>query len=130
MKLDLTVTITAILGIAAIISPIATAIINNLYQIELKKLEYQQKEKENSFFYKRGIYEEYLKRTGECITYPDEDAARKYGEIYGLALIYFPENYIEDLKELNEIIRHSNTKEKIAFFNKLAPKIRTILRSM
>ena len=46
MKLDLTVTITAILGIAAIISPIATAIINNHYQLKLKKLEYQQKEKD------------------------------------------------------------------------------------
>ena len=41
MKLDLTVTITAILGIAAIISPIATALINNHHQLKLKKLEYQ-----------------------------------------------------------------------------------------
>lgn len=51
MKLDLTVTITAILGIAAIISPIATALINNRHQLKLKKLEYQQKEKESSYFY-------------------------------------------------------------------------------
>ena len=35
MKFDFTVTITAILGIAAVISPIATAIINNLYQLKV-----------------------------------------------------------------------------------------------
>lgn len=38
MKVDLTITVTAILGIAAIISPIATAIINNRYLLKLKKL--------------------------------------------------------------------------------------------
>lgn len=130
MKLDLTVTITSILGIAAIISPIATAIINNRYQIKLKKLEYQQKEKENSFFYKRGVYEDYLKRTGECIAYLTEDTLQKYGEIYGLALIYFPENLIEDLKKLNQIIRNADSKDRIVLFNDLAPKIRAILQSM
>ena len=36
MKFDFTVTITAILGIAAVISPIATAIINNRYQHKVK----------------------------------------------------------------------------------------------
>ena len=40
MKLDLTITVTAILGIAAIISPIATAIINNRYQLKLKNLNF------------------------------------------------------------------------------------------
>lgn len=49
MKLDLTVTITAILGIAAIISPIATALINNHHQLKLKKLEYQHQKKKAPF---------------------------------------------------------------------------------
>ena len=78
MKLDLTVTITAILGIAAIISPIATALINNHHQLKLKKLEYQHQEKESTFFYKRGIYEDYLKYAGKCITLPDHDSLQEY----------------------------------------------------
>ncbi|WP_270366896.1 hypothetical protein [Eubacterium ramulus] len=130
MKLDLTVTITAILGIAAIISPIATALINNRHQLKLKKLEYQQKEKESSYFYKRGIYEDYLKYTSECITYATQDALQKYGEIYGLALIYFPEDLIEDMEELNRIMRNSSPEERMSLFNKLAPKIRAILQNM
>ena len=116
MKLDLTVTITAILGIAAIISPIATALINNRHQLKLKKLEYQQKD--------------YLKYTSECITYSTQDALQKYGEIYGLALIYFPEDLIEDMEELNRIMRNSSPEERMSLFNKLAPKIRAILQNM
>lgn len=130
MKLDLTVTITAILGIAAIISPIATALINNRHQLKLKTLEYQRQEKENSFFYKRGIYEDYLKYTSECITYANQDALQKYGEIYGLALLYFPEDLIEDMEKLNRVIRSTHSEERISLFNKLAPKIRAILQNM
>lgn len=39
MKIDLTVTISVILGISAIISPIIVSIINNHYQLKLKKYE-------------------------------------------------------------------------------------------
>ena len=61
MELDLTITVTAILGIAAIISPIATAIINNLYQIKLKKLEMKQQKLEKTTYYIRSIFENYLR---------------------------------------------------------------------
>ena len=57
MKLDLTITVTAILGIAAIISPIATTIINNRYQLKLKKLEFQQIHLEKTTYYIRSIFE-------------------------------------------------------------------------
>ena len=48
MSVDLTITISAILGVAAVISPIATAIINNRYQMKLKKLELQQQHLEKN----------------------------------------------------------------------------------
>ena len=67
MELDLTITVTAILGIAAIISPIATAIINNLYQIKLKKLEMKQQKLEKTTYYIRSIFENYLRYAGRCI---------------------------------------------------------------
>ena len=130
MKLDLTVTITAILGIAAIISPIATALINNRHQLKLKKLEYQQKEKESSFFYKRGIYEDYLKYAGKCIALPDHNSLQEYGKIYGLALIYFPKELIPDLEELDLAIHDSRLGGSTSLFNELAPKIRAILQNM
>ena len=47
-EIDLTISISVILAVCAIISPIATTLINNRYQLKLKDLEYQQKEKEDS----------------------------------------------------------------------------------
>ena len=69
-EIDLTISISVILAVCAIISPIATTLINNRYQLKLKDLEYQQKEKESSFFYRRGVYEDYLRCTGKCIAHP------------------------------------------------------------
>ena len=66
MKFDFTVTITAILGIAAVISPIATAIINNRYQLKVKKLELEQNHKDKTTYYVRSIFENYLRYTGKC----------------------------------------------------------------
>lgn len=56
--IDLTISVTAILAISAIISPIATAIINNRHQYKLKELEYKHENEKSSLFYKRGVYED------------------------------------------------------------------------
>lgn len=130
MKLDLTITISAILGLAAIISPIATSIINNIYQLNLKKLEYEQQDKEASVFYKRGIYEDYLRCTGTCIAFATKENLQEYGKMYALALIYFPPDLIEDLKALNTAIHGSHWDNARSLFNEFAPKIRDISQCM
>mgnify|MGYP004625190803 FL=1 len=130
MHFDLTITVTAILAIAAIISPIATAIINNRYQMKLKELEHQNQVEKDSFFYKRGVYEEYLSCTGRCIADETRDALKEYGKIYPLALIYFPESLIPELVAINESINNGRTGNARNQLNDLAPKIRTILESM
>lgn len=61
LKLDLTITVTAILGIAAIISPIATAIINNHYQLKMRRLDSEIELRKEKSFYNREVYENYLK---------------------------------------------------------------------
>ena len=78
-KFDLTISISVILTICAIISPIATTIINNRYQIKIKKIELQQEHFKNTVLYKRSIYENYLKYAGRCISSPDPDSLKKYG---------------------------------------------------
>jgi len=93
-KLDLTISISVILAVCAIISPIATAIINNKHQINLKKLEYAHKVAETSLFYKRGIYEDYLRCVGKCFSSRTQEALQEYGKTYALALIYFPASLI------------------------------------
>ena len=129
-EIDLTISISVILAVCAIISPIATTLINNRYQLKLKDLEYQQKEKESSFFYRRGVYEDYLRCTGKCIAHPTRENIQEYGKIYALALIYFPENLIADLESLHTEIYEERWDSANSGLNKIAPKIRAILRSM
>ena len=104
MQFDLTITVTAILGISAIISPIATAIINNLFQLKAKKLEMKQKHLEKTTYYVRSIFENYLRHAGRCINNADRDARKDYGEYYFLALVYAPDNISTAMMEINNEI--------------------------
>ena len=61
IKLDMTVTISAILGASAIIVPMLTTILNNFHQMRLRKFDAKQEAKKNSNAFKRDIYESYLK---------------------------------------------------------------------
>ena len=49
MEIDAS-TITGIIAFVALISPIVTAIINNLYQIKIRKLEISEKRYDESIF--------------------------------------------------------------------------------
>ena len=128
--IDLTISVTSILAISAIISPIVTAIINNRHQYKLKELEYKHENEKSSLFYKRGVYEDYLRCVGRVVAFSDNESFKEYGRIYPLALIYFPESLYDQLIDINDDLqarRISIASEKL---NVLAPKIRTILKSM
>ncbi len=89
-KIDLTITISVIVALCAIVSPIATAIINNRYQLSLKKIDMEQKHLESTILYRKSIFENYLKYAGRCISHADPNALKDYGEYYLLALLYAP----------------------------------------
>lgn len=130
MKLDLTITVTAILGIAAIISPIATAIINNLYQIKLKKLEMKQQKLEKTTYYIRSIFENYLRYVGRCIYNADRETRKDYGEYYFLALSYAPESLSKSFIQINEAIYQDDYDVAIPLLEALKPEINKLLQTM
>ena len=59
MKFDLNLTITAIIALIALISPIITTIINNRYQLKLKKIELYE-------IAKRKCLEDFIKAISDC----------------------------------------------------------------
>ena len=129
-KIDLTISISVLLAISALISPVITTVMNNRYQFNLKKLEYEQRLMESTLFYKRGIYEKYLSCTGKFIAHGTSENKQEYGEIYALALIYFPENLVPDIQNLNTAIDDLSLEEATTLLNRLAPKIRILLENM
>ena len=87
MKIDLTITITVILALSAIISPIIVAIINNRFQIKMKQIE-------NYDLAKRDALTNFAKALGKykaSVTFKDEEIF--LSSLYSL-LPYFEINTI------------------------------------
>lgn len=130
MELDLTITVTAILGIAAIISPIATAIINNHYQLKMRRLDSEIELRKEKSFYNREVYENYLKSAFKYLKRRDGDTKHEYSECYALALIYFPESLLRQLTEIDAILRSDHIANAFDKLEEVSKDIRKILQTM
>ena len=129
-RIDLTVTISVIIALCAIISPTITSIINNRHQLKIKKLELQEKRNENTIFYQRTIFENYLKYSGECVTYFDSHAFRQYGVYYLVALMYASDDIRDKMIEANAMIRSNNFAGAQTIYEELAPMLYALLQRM
>ena len=100
-KIDLTISISVIVALAAVISPILTAIINNRYQLKLKRMELKQKEYEETIMHKRNIFENYLRYLNDVFQHPKAEALSNYAQYYSLAYMYLPDDVREKLSNVN-----------------------------
>lgn len=114
MKFDLSITISVIIGLAAVVSPILTALINNHHQIKMKKLELKQEHFEKTVIFQRTIFENYIRTVGRCIEYNDGKSLQAYHENYFLALMYAPEKNKLQMQEINTYI----SKAELSLANK------------
>lgn len=106
-QIELTITISVILALAAIISPIFTTIINNRYQLKIRKLELKQKEYEQTILYKRNIFENYLRYLNDVFHNPTRESLSGYAQYYPLAFMYLPPNVQEKLSAINHKLGES-----------------------
>ncbi len=106
-QIELTITISVILALAAIISPIFTTIINNRYQLKIRKLEVKQKEYEQSILYERNIFENYLRYLNDVFQNPTKESLSGYAQYYPLASMYLPPNVREKLSAVNHKLGQS-----------------------
>lgn len=119
MKFDLNLTITGIIALCAIVSPIITSIIDNNYKIKIKKMDNYELEK-------RKVLEEFINSTIECITTTDDcnpksvdptlECLKRYYNASKKLLLYFPEIDIKKIKLLDNQIT-SGRKECIDSFS-------------
>ena len=133
MKIELTFTITAIIALCSTISPILTAIINNRYLRKMKELELKHEAYKEALFYKREIYEEYLRQASSMIATHEETVMLAYSKVYPLVLAYSTEEMHNDLINLNNFLMHINNSsrdEAMALLNNITPKIKKIIEAM
>ena len=129
-EIDLTITITVVIAVCAIVSPIITTLLNNHHLYKMRKLDMKLDTEQKARFYKRDVYEDYLKTAGKCIACSNNENMSAYGEAYMLALIYFPSELRNELIHINDYVVKCNRDQAITLLNQLAPKIHTILQSM
>lgn len=127
---DTTFSITAIIAFCALLSPILTTLINNHYQLKLKRIEINQLKLEKTTFYKRGIFENYLKYAGRCIQNPDNDSMEMYGETYFLAYTYAPLQIREKMVIVDRFIANANIDRSVESLEQLAPLIEEYLQKL
>lgn len=107
--MNLTVTISVIVALASVIAPMLTSIINNRYQLKLKKLELEEHGRADITLHKREIFERYLQSAGTYINsecYLESDM-KTYGSCYQQALFCAPEQLQEDMIALHSIIHET-----------------------
>lgn len=97
--------LTLLVAIIAIVSPVVTTIIDNLFRLNSKRLELESlKHKEHSEFVKR-IFENYLSYTGKVINEPNHENLGAYGSAYGLILFYVSDDEAEKIMDCHRCIR-------------------------
>lgn len=129
-KIDLTVTVSVLIALCAIISPILTTIINNRHQTKIHKLNLEQKHFEDTVMYQRNIFEGYLKYAGKSISVDSRVSASEYGEYYLLALMYAPDEIQHDMTIIHRSIMDCDSENAAMMLEQLVPKIHTMLQNL
>lgn len=130
MKFDSTITITVVIAISAIISPIITTLLNNHHLYKMRKLDDEAELRKTSYFYKRGIFEDYMRYAGQCVTYASADALENYGATYALALIYFPDELLDKIIDINAALNRQQWTNALVKLNELSPELRKQLQKL
>lgn len=97
---DLTITISVILGIAAIISPVLASIINGIIQYKMKKLELREETYKRTVLRKQEVMENFIKSLSACVAHQNDQSLKEFGEYYPIAYMYFPDDVRKTMAEV------------------------------
>ena len=89
---------TVVIGLCALLSPMLVALVNNKHQLELTKLEIENR---NSLFSKE-IIDGYFKYAGAVIGEANTENLTRFGEYSSLVYFYIPKQYHNTVAFINE----------------------------
>lgn len=126
-EIDMSITITSVIAVTAIISPILTAIINNRYLLKMKKLELEQHHFEQTSLHKRQIFENYLKYAGQTSSFSSKISFPEYSNAYLSALMYVTPDLRKEMIEIHEILSSNYPFHATGRLEQLTPKLYDLL---
>lgn len=128
MKVDLTVTISVILGCAAVISPMLTAIINNWHDSAVRRQERREQARKETVGYKKDVLEKYLQYASVYIQ--TQRSLDSYAAAYSVAYLYVPEDVRELMAQLDRIIMQETFQEQYEAFIPVLKRVTAILQTL
>lgn len=96
--------VTVIIAVAAIASPVITALINVMLQVKLKHLDIFEKHYRDVYLYRRSVFEKYLFHVGHYAKDQVYDNRVDYGEAYALAYAYAPDNVRAEMRIIDDAV--------------------------
>ena len=126
----ISILITAVIAVCALFAPAITTVINNRFQLRIKKLELQQKHFEETTLYKKNIIENYLKYAGSCIAHANNENMSLYGEYYLLVLLYVPDELSTSISNINSQMRKCKWESACVNFEKIVPQLKELLKEL
>lgn len=115
-QVDLTITISVILALCAIISPVLVTIFNNRSQYKIRKLEIESRQKYE-------ITEQYLKAVSKYISMDSLANFKEYNEARGLIYIYIPKRSQKYVDKLDRVIVSKNFQEAQNLFPEICKEL-------
>lgn len=108
--METTVIVALVTAIAAIISPVITAIINNISNIKMREMETEMERMKNVDLHEREVIEKALSGIGILMSYRDEDSIKESCKNILTAVAYVDLETGNKLREVVSVaaLRHNN----------------------
>lgn len=130
LKFDLTVTISVIIACVGVVTPFVSAVVNNLFLLHMKKLEYRNKRYEDTVLHKREILENYARYLSSCIANPTPENISKYCEYHSVAYMYMPKESRPDMATVYHLILDNRYDDASNYVEKLSTDACTSITSL
>ncbi len=121
---------TLIIALVAIVSPILTALINNLYQFKLRKLEIEQKNQEYIYNKKKEALSNYLSSMSRVVNNSTLENIDEYALSYPIALLYVDNESSILMIEIDKLINEYEWTASHLLLDKITLRIKEQLGSM
>ncbi|MQW23726.1 MULTISPECIES: hypothetical protein [unclassified Lactococcus] len=128
MRFDMTFTVTVVIALSALFSPILTAIINNQHLRKMKKLDMQENNQNSYYLHKRELLETFLVCISNSTFDSDIDSTAKLNASYYKIIPYIPN---EEIEKFNQIINSINKNEnKESWWEYITQNILPVIREL
>lgn len=123
---DLSLILSFLTSIVAIIVPTVSTALTNRNHMRLKQMELDHQYFTDITIHKREIFERYLKSIGKCI-YSDVCSLSEYDESYFNALLLAPPDFRESMIKINEHMQNHDADNAMCLLESVIPELSEFL---